>query len=1001
MDFDWCKRTLLAWICLLLIAPGVVRAEQLPTTVFSARDGLHTFVRRIVLDSKGFLWFTGSEGLARFDGNGFRMFTEADGLPSSLTFDILERQDGTYWVGAGEQLCLFDPRPDRTRFQCESPKLGAIRSLLENERGLWCGTLGGLWRRAAGTQSWESVHGLEPAPDERWIHGRLLKDMRGDVWASSVSGLYRFRLNGHVERWTHAQGLEMDQGTALSETPGSIWVGSTSGLIRFQIDPHSGAAAIVNRYDRSHGLPSAYVADVRYWRGKVWASTFQGLAYQLPSGAWQPVQLDPKVRGFPPTALTIDALGNLWAGTDGAGAVRISGSGLSSFSGSEALGVERVWAVFEDRQRNLTAVTKDEDHYFLARFDGYRFHPVRPNAPFGIHWSWSWPHLAVHSRSGEWWLATGAGLLRYAHALETAPSIEAKGNIFSVFEDSRGAIWIGVRKKSGNELYRRQPGAGRFERFGETEGLPPLRPIEDVPSVFAEDREGQIWIGMLDGGLVRFRAGRFQYLASPSGAPRRGVRTLLVDRRGRLWIGTNGEGLLRIDDPSAAAPTFSVYTRASGLSGDAIQALVEDLEGRIYAAIGGNIDRVDPSASSGSAGIRRFTAEDGLLPGELRVGFRDRHGALWFGGEQGLLRIEPQKDLSNDPHVLVHAVRVNGRPRPISALGEAEPGALSLSPSERQVQVDFGGFRHDLLYQTRLSGVDPEWTPASSSRSVHYLSLAPGSYELSIRAVSPEGSSSARPAMVRFRIAAPFWQRWSFLGLATLAVAAAAYAFHRYRVARILEVAEMRTRIATDLHDDIGANLTKIAILSEVARQRLGNGDTEDGTPLGSIARIARESVSDMSDIVWAINPKRDSLLDVVRRMRRHAEEVFAAGNVSLTFTAPETDGTLRVGISMRRDLFLIFKEAVNNAARHSRCTQVAIDLRAEGSWLELRVSDDGAGFDSTAESEGQGLASISRRAAMMGGKIEVESHPGQGTTVRLRVPCTSPGVLASTYANR
>jgi signal transduction histidine kinase len=232
-------------------------------------------------------------------------------------------------------------------------------------------------------------------------------------------------------------------------------------------------------------------------------------------------------------------------------------------------------------------------------------------------------------------------------------------------------------------------------------------------------------------------------------------------------------------------------------------------------------------------------------------------------------------------------------------------------------------------------------------------------------------------------------------------VAAAAYAFYRYRVARILEVAEMRTRIATDLHDDIGANLTKIAILSEVARQRLGDGDSEDVTPLGSIARIARESVSDMSDIVWAINPKRDSLLDVVRRMRRHAEEVFAAGNVNLAFKAPETDGTLRVGISMRRDLFLIFKEAVNNAARHSRCTQVAIDLRTEGSWLELRVTDDGAGFDSTAESEGQGLASISRRAAMMGGKIEVESHPGQGTTVRLRVPCTGPGVLASTYANR
>jgi signal transduction histidine kinase len=530
-----------------------------------------------------------------------------------------------------------------------------------------------------------------------------------------------------------------------------------------------------------------------------------------------------------------------------------------------------------------------------------------------------------------------------------------------------------------------------FEGFDESHGLPTFHQTIR-PAAFAEDRTGQIWIGMLDGGLVRFRNGNFQQFPSSSAAPDLGVRALLMDRQGRLWIGSRRRGLLRVDDPSKANPVFSAYTKASGLSSMTVAALAEDLDGHIYVASGSGLDRLDPATGR----IRTFTTADGVLPAEARVGFRDRHGALWFGGDHGLIRVEPQKELNDSPNVVVHSIRVNGQIRPISDLGDVEPAALSLSPSERQVQVDFGGFRHDLFYQTRLSGVDREWTPPSSSRSVHYLSLAPGSYELSIRAVTAEGGSSSRPAKVRFRIAPPLWQRWWFLGLAATVAAAAAYAFYRYRVARILEVAEMRTRIATDLHDDIGANLTKIAILSEVARQRLGNGGSEDVTPLGSIARISRESVSAMSDIVWAINPKGDSLLDVVRRMRRHAEEVFAAGNVSLAFAAPETDGTSRVGISVRRDLFLIFKEAVNNAARHSRCTHVAIDLRAEGSWLELRIIDDGAGFDSTAESEGQGLASISRRAEKMGGRIEVESHPGQGTTVRLRVPCTRPRALHS-----
>src|SRR6185503_18097471 len=173
-----------------------------------------------------------------------------------------------------------------------------------------------------------------------------------------------------------------------------------------------------------------------------------------------------------------------------------------------------------------------------------------------------------------------------------------------------------------------------------------------------------------------------------------------------------------------------------------------DLDGRIYVATGSGIDRLDPATGR----IRTFTTADGVLPAESRVGFRDRHGALWFGGDHGLIRIEPQKEDADSPTVLVHSIRVNGRIRPISDLGDIEPAALSLSPSERQLQVDFGGFRHDLLYQTRLSGVDPEWTRPSSSRSVHYLSLAPGSYELSIRAVSPEGASSSRLAKVRFRI---------------------------------------------------------------------------------------------------------------------------------------------------------------------------------------------------------------------------------------------------------
>ena len=437
----------------------------------------------------------------------------------------------------------------------------------------------------------------------------------------------------------------------------------------------------------------------------------------------------PSLSGVSIKDLATDSLGNLWLGIDGRSAVRISGSGFAAFTEREGLGLRNVWAIFEDRDGSLVALTKDEDHYFLNWFDGYRFRAKRPKAPFSM-FNWSWSQIAVHSRAGDWWLATGSGLLRYRKNLDTVPTrigpddgLRA-GSVVRVFEDSQGRIWSGT---AGTPLfpfmglYMRDPRTGRFESFNESNGLPDLRLLAHRPSAFAEDRQGQIWIGMLDAGLVRFQNGKFQYFRSP-GAPDQGVRALLVDRKGRLWIGARRRGLLRVDDTSAANPVFNAYTRSSGLSSHSIGALAEDLAGRIYAASDSVIDRLDPDTGR----MRAFTTADGVLPGTLRAAFRDRRGALWFGGDQGLCRIQPRQDRTDPPIVLIHAIRVNGEERPLSALGETEPAELDLAPSQRRLQVEFGGFRHDLLYQTRLSGVEPDWTPASASRSVDYLSLAPG-----------------------------------------------------------------------------------------------------------------------------------------------------------------------------------------------------------------------------------------------------------------------------------
>src|SRR4029077_9253250 len=200
--------------------------------------------------------------------------------------------------------------------------------------------------------------------------------------------------------------------------------------------------------------------------------------------------------------------------------------------------------------------------------------------------------------------------------------------------------------------------------------------------------------------------------------------------------------------------------------------------------------------------------------------------------------------------------------------------------------------------------------------------------------------------------------------------------------------------IASDLHDDIGANLTKISILSEVARQNAGNGNGGGDSLLTSIARISRESVAAMSDIVWAINPEGDSLRDVVRRMRLHAEETCMPHHIELDFEAPQ-EIKLKLGIEIRRCLYLIFKEALNNAARHSHCSRIQIVLALDNRAITMRMADNGRGFNLGSASEGNGLFSMMRRAESVGGKIAIESEPGTGTRINLYLPYSNTDALS------
>ena len=222
------------------------------------------------------------------------------------------------------------------------------------------------------------------------------------------------------------------------------------------------------------------------------------------------------------------------------------------------------------------------------------------------------------------------------------------------------------------------------------------------------------------------------------------------------------------------------------------------------------------------------------------------------------------------------------------------------------------------------------------------------------------------------------------------------FALHRYRLAQAVAVADVRTRIATDLHDDIGASLSQIAILSEVAQRTALSPEPGTRLPLTEIAGISRALVDAMSDIVWAINPDHDRLSNLVYRMRRFAMDVLGGQGIAVRFRSTVVDHDLKIGVDVRRQVYLIFKEGVHNIARHSGADRVQVDLDRLEDRLMLQLRDNGAGFDPDAQYQGRGLANMRQRAAALRGKVEFASAPGKGTLLRMTVPLERKTILAA-----
>jgi ligand-binding sensor domain-containing protein/signal transduction histidine kinase len=887
------------WLALLFATTGAALGERLPIKRFTTAEGLaRDSINRIMQDSRGFLWFCTSEGLSRFDGYSFVNYGTEQGLPVRYVSDILESRDGLYWVATAEGLCrlkLDAAGPENgggqsggggkfvTYYPASEPARRYISALYEDESGtVWCGTGNGVCRLDEVDGQWQFTFISLPWPAGKVAGNQdvqgLAGDRQGGVWVNTADGLYRRRADGAVEVYAAKEGLPMLQirSALLCDREGRIWVATNFGLYQLSRDPRPGRRVVERVYTTGDGLTHNNIeALFQSSDGHIWVGTARGLNEFRPAAgdrgrAFVSYTLANNLSDMTVRAMAEDRDGNLWMGTESGGAMKLARNGFTSYGEEDGLGGNRIGSIFEGRGRELCVIAGHD----INRFDGGRFTAVPLRLPKGItSWSWGWYQVMFQDHLGEWWMNTGQGLVRYPKAdrLEqlagSAPKAiytrrDGLGNddIFRLYEDARGDIWVGTLGDPAAAMSRWDRASNTFYTYSAAE-----TGHDDSPSAFCEDPSGDLWIGFYSGGVLRYKAGQFTPFTQADGLPAGLIRGFHIDRAGRLWIAAGNGGLGRVDDPSAPRPHFTTYTMAEGLPSNQVTCVTEDAWGNLYVGTGRGVSRLDPATGH----VKNYTATDGLANNFVNVSFADRDGGLWFGTLQGLSRLMPQPEPPTaPPPVLISALSVAGVAQPLPELGVTEVALPDLAANRNQIQIGFLGLSlavgESLRYQYKLEGAGQDWSPPTDQRTVNFASLAPGAYRFLVRAVSADGTYSQSPATMTFKILPPIWRRWWFITLAVVLVGAAVFAFDRYRVARLkeLDVALTESRKLTEQLTQRGAELRRAN--RSLSLEAAITGIISDSATLSEAAPKILRAVCELAmwdaGELWELDPQTQAL---------------------------------------------------------------------------------------------------------------------------------------------
>jgi signal transduction histidine kinase/ligand-binding sensor domain-containing protein len=989
------SRIALAAMLAGLALSATARAERLPIRTYTTEDGLpNDKIWRIRSDSRGLLWFGTSGGLTRYDGSTFVTYGPRDGLTASV-IDVIESRDGGYWIATnGQGIVRFqtDRKSSPARFTAyrmgDEPRINYVNTVFEDSRGrIWAGTDSGLAVLDDGASRFHRVA----------LNIRELDDRDVQVWAffetsdrtlcvATSAGLLRRADNGSMQFQRLAPpGSSPALYALLRDRSGGLWIGGDAGLYRLARE-----SAPIRNARLVAGTIRAVRALVEAPDGAIWAAAGAHLI-EVRDHTVRTYQRQQGLSDGDLSTLAYDSASNLWIGTMGQGAMRAAAGGFVSYDEQDGLGSKPAGTILEDSDGRVLVVTANQ---VINRLEGERFRPIKLRVPHAIHPD---RRQMFRDRTGDWWVIGGSGIFRFAavprldelaraapRAFYDARSGLAKGDVMRAFEDSRGDVWIGYRLPGRQVLTRWERSSNVFHHYSDADNLPAYAPVR----MMTEDRAGGVWIAFWEGGLARFN-GRFTRLGEPDGVSERALGAVHVDRQGRLWFAAT-DRIGRIDHPEAPIPHVS-YTVGGPFPCGGPQVIAEDNRGNMYFGGVNGIDWLD------SAGVLHHeSTAAGLASNEVVDVHLARDGRLWITTTAGVSRLNPRAvSDAQPPATLLTVITAGGHAVPLSDLGETEVTGLTLEPRSNQLRVEFAAVdlstRNPVRFRYQLEGADPAWTGPTLDRTVQYANLAAGKYRFVVETVAMDGRTGPQ-AHVSFSVLPPFWRSWWFGAGIVLLISAALGAAHRARIARLLAVERVQTRIAMDLHDELGSSLSRIAVLSEVAKGDLGDAPSDVARRMDEVATTARELLASTNDLVWSIQPRPCDVRSLVARIRGFAGELLEGRRVEWSVGTSADLDDLLLSPENRWHLLMIMKEGIHNLVRHADANRAWLTVYRSHGNLVLELRDDGRGFagdgaNSIHAGNGHGLRTMAARAEAVGGHLTVDSAPDRGTCVRVVVP--------------